>query len=477
MSAKINKLLVKVNGVPAGHVSTRITDDGGLRYSFTYLPDAGPEQALSVTMPIRDESYSSWQVPPALEMSLPEGALKEYLVNRFNKTIYMDPMGLLFVTSRSRIGNISVKLPDDAPRDLAELENSLVQHQKQQDAINTEDITGVTDPELESLFEDLLDRYAIGSGVSGVQPKVLAKTLVGSANNPDKMTLRSPGHIVKTSDNDLPFLSLNEHLCLKVAMRVGLDVPRRVLSDNGEVLILKRFDINRQGGRYHVEDGCVLLTKPANGRYDSSLEKLVGALLATIPRDKRLASAKVLFTQVVLNTLVRNGDGHLKNFMILYDRPENARLSKVFDITTTAAYIRKDEQALVLNGSKNWPSEKDLIRLGRERCGLEQRDCRQIIQKTIEAVKAVGKRIPNEIEKYPGSEHVLTAMVQQWNGAIKSLYAKKTKDIAAIRTELDDVESALITRYGDPYQNQKDRKTRLSKISGPQRTVMHPPTL
>ena len=45
-------------------------------------------------------------------------------------------------------------------------------------------------------------------------------------------------------------------------MRVGLDVPRRTLSDNGEVLILKRFDV-KPGGHYHMEDGCVLLGKPA----------------------------------------------------------------------------------------------------------------------------------------------------------------------------------------------------------------------
>ena len=477
MSAKITRLLVKVNDVPAGHLSARMTDDGGVRYSFTYLPDAGPEQAPSVTMPVRDESYSSWHVPPALEMSLPEGALKAHLTSRFAKVVSMDPMGMLFVTGRSRIGNISVELPGNAPRELVELEKTLVQHEKQQDAIRSDEITGVTDSELESLFEQLLNRYAIGSGVGGVQPKVLARTLVRSAGNPGKMTLRTPGHIVKTSDNDLPFLCLNEHLCLKVAALVGLDVPRRVLADNGEVLILKRFDLNpgKQGGRYHVEDGCVLLARSANDRYESSMEKLVGTMLAAIPGDKRLAAAKSLFTLIVVNTLVRNGDAHLKNFMIMYDRPGNAGLSRVFDITTTAAYIRKDEQALMLNGTRNWPSEKDLIRLGRERCRLEERECREIIWKTIKAVETTGTSIPDEIEKYPGSEQVLTAMAQQWNGGIKSLHAGKDRNVTAIGTELDDVEQALIGRYGDPWLNRENRDERARGISKPQRTVMYTP--
>lgn len=477
MSARINKLLVKVNGAPAGHVATRRTGDGGARYSFTYLPDAGPEQALSVTMPVRDESYATWQMPPALEMSLPEGALKAHLENRFARIVSMDPMGLLFVTGKARIGNITAELPaGNTDPELAELGKLLAQHQQQQDAIDSGEITRVSDSELESLFERLLDRYAIGSGVGGVQPKVLARTMVRSSGNPDKMALRTPGHIVKTSDDDLPFLCLNEHLCLKVAMRAGLDVPSRVLSDNGEALILERFDI-KPGGHYHVEDGCVLLGKPAKDRYEGSMEKLVGALLTSIPDDRRRAASRSLFTQVVVNTLVRNGDAHLKNFAILYDSPGNARLTKVFDITTTAAYdlFGKDLQALTLNGTRNWPSQKDIIRLGRDRCRLEERECREIMEKAITAITTIGKTVPDEIEKYPGSEHVLGAMLQQWNGAVKSLRAGKPKETAAVKTELDGTEQALLASYGDPCLNQKDRKERLRGTREPQRTVMYAP--
>ena len=261
-------------------------------------------------------------------------------------------------------------------------------------------------------------------------------------------------------------------------MRVGLDVPRRTLSDNGEVLILKRFDV-KPDGHYHMEDGCVLLGKPAKDRYEGSMEKLVGALLTGIPDNRRQAAAKSLFTQVVVNTLLRNGDAHLKNFAILYDSPGNARLTKVFDITTTAAYglFGKDLQAMMLNGSRNWPSQKDLIRLGRDRCKLEQRECREIMEKAIRAVTSVGKTMPEQIAKYPGSEHVLGTMLDQWNSAIKSLRAANPKEAATIKTALDETQQDLRDRYGDPYLNQKDRNDRLGKISGPQRTVMHPPTL
>lgn len=478
MSAKINKLLIKVNGVPAGHITTRKTGDGGTRYSFNYLANAGPEQGLSVTMPVRDESYATWQMPPALEMSLPEGPLRAHLESRFARIVSMDPMGLLFITGKARIGNITAELPEDnTDPHLAELDTVLARHRQQQDPIDNTEITRVTDSEIKALFERLLERYAIGSGVGGVQPKVLARMVARTSGNRDTMTLSTPGHIVKTSDDDLPFLCLNEHLCLEVAMQAGLDVPRRVLSDNGEVLVLKRFDVT-PGGHYHVEDGCVLLGKPAKDRYEGSMEKLVGALLASIPDASRRAAAKTLFTQVVVNTLVRNGDAHLKNFAILYDTPGNARLTQVFDITTTAAYdlFGKDMQAMMLNGTRSWPSQKDLIRLGRDRCRLEERECLEIMEKVITAVTTIGKTIPQQIEKYPGSEHILGAMLQQWNGAIKSLRAAKPKEAATIKTALDETEQALRDRYGDPCLNQKDRKDRLRSMNEKQRTVMYAPS-
>lgn len=74
---------------------------------------------------------------------------------------------------------------------------------------------------------------------------------------------------------------------------------------------------------------------------------------------------------------------------------------------------------------------------------------------------AVGKTIPEEIGKRPGSAHVLSAMAQCWNDAIKTLHARKDRDRKAIQTELDGVEKALVERYGDPRQGQRDRDERL----------------
>jgi HipA-like protein len=76
--------------------------------TFAYSHDAPPTRAVSVTMPLRLES---WSVPfgllPVFEMNLPEGALRERLRLAFAKaTGTFDEFDLLSIVGRSQIGRI-----------------------------------------------------------------------------------------------------------------------------------------------------------------------------------------------------------------------------------------------------------------------------------------------------------------------------------------------------------------------------------
>ena len=466
---KVGKLLIRVNGKPSGYLSARDIGAYGIRYSFSYVPDAGPEQALSVTMPVpapgEDSNvYDAVYLPPVLEVGMPEGVLEDHLVQQFTKALTMDEMGLLFITGRSRVGNITAELPpDNTDTELAALAERLREHHRQQDAIDADEVIGVTDDDIETFFGRLLDQYAVGSGVSGMQPKVLARTLGRSQGVEQRFTGSTPDYIVKTSEEQYPYLALNEDLCLRVAALAGLDVPRRVVSENGEVILLRRFDLESGGGRHYFEDGCTLLGLPATKKYDTSIENLTQALLGAVPGMHRRAAAVSLFTLTVVNTLIRNGDAHLKNYAIMYDRPGQARLSKCYDINTTVAYpnLRSDKPALRMHGSHRWPMEKELLRYGRQECQLETRTCKKLINDVISAVEETGKTIPAVIAAHPGAEHVLSAMVAQWNDAIKSLYFKKDGEKKNYKTALDDVEKTLFEQYGDPYRNQQGRKERI----------------
>ena len=66
-----------------------------------------------------------------------------------------------------------------------------------------------------------------------------------------------------------------------------------------------------------------------------------------------------LFTLIVLNCALRNGDAHLKNFGIVYDDVNGeARLAPAYDVVTTSVYLPSDSMALTLNGSTRWPVQR-----------------------------------------------------------------------------------------------------------------------
>jgi serine/threonine-protein kinase HipA len=76
--------------------------------TFAYLPDDPPIRAVSVTMPVRLESWStSFGLLPIFEMNLPEGALRERLRLAFAKaTGTFDEFDLLSIVGRSQVGRI-----------------------------------------------------------------------------------------------------------------------------------------------------------------------------------------------------------------------------------------------------------------------------------------------------------------------------------------------------------------------------------
>jgi len=76
--------------------------------TFAYLPNAEPGRAVSVTMPLR---LDSWSMPfgllPIFEMNLPEGVLRERLRLAFAKaTGTFDEFDLLSIVGRSQVGRI-----------------------------------------------------------------------------------------------------------------------------------------------------------------------------------------------------------------------------------------------------------------------------------------------------------------------------------------------------------------------------------
>lgn len=164
-------------------------------------------------------------------------------------------------------------------------------------------------------------------------------------------------HILKPDhpDEDYPHSVINEWLVMRLAKRLGLDVPevhRRYVPS--PVYLIDRFDRIPDGQgwqRRHVIDACQLLGLDRSFKYSQgSMESL--AALANACRSPAVARAR-LFGWLVFNVLVGNSDAHLKNLSFLVSH-EGVQLAPFYDLLSVATY---DSVAFE---KKGWPTQTQL---------------------------------------------------------------------------------------------------------------------
>src|ERR1700681_3101852 len=381
--------------------------------AFAYLPETVPQRAVSVTMPVR---LPSWDVPfglpPIFEMNLPEGALRERLRLAFAKaTGTFDDFDLLAIIGRSQVGRIRYtgdkeRLNEDVPFQSVD---EILASRRDGD-----------------LFRYLIEKFAVFSGISGVQPKILVRDGNASLTLTNAQPRISPScrggtHIVKFWEpNEFPQLAANEYFCLKAAERCGLDVPRYRLAEDGMALVVYRFDLRPDSTYRGFEDFCVLNARRTDEKYRGSYETSVMKRFGQFANSTHVGEdMEKLFVLIVLNCALRNGDAHLKNFGIVYDDVQGeARLAPVYDLVTTSAYLPRDSMALTLNGTTKWASTKELQRLGETRMGGTPSRVRQVLERIEAAIADTSKDLQAYIKAHAEFMEIGNRMLQQWEEGV-----------------------------------------------------------
>jgi serine/threonine-protein kinase HipA len=192
---------------------------------------------------------------------------------------------------------------------------------------------------------------------------------------------------------------------MSAAKRAGIPVPDFELSDDGGLFILSRFD-QRQGQSLGFEDMGVLTGRGNRDKYQGSYENVARAIRLYCESANPLAQLQQFFDYVALMVMVRNGDGHLKNFGLLYDHPENRasiRLAPLYDVVTTSIYdlsggtspVTKYDKtlALKLGKKRSYPGRKSLLDFGRTICQVMHPQqtlerCADAMSETLKAERA-----------------------------------------------------------------------------------------
>ncbi len=354
---RIRLLDVAVNGSHSGRLAHAST------FTFDYTSDDPGQSSVSLLMPPSILHFDGGgALFPAMDMNLPEGYLFQQIREFFPKQT-ITPMHLLALMGNNGIGRLGYRLPDAPTSTLPAV-------------VNKADLLSSGDGP--ALFQDLMRAYlSTGTGISGIQPKIMV---------PDRATVPVPTLIVKMAAERYPGLSANEFMCLSAAREAGIKVAPFDLSEDGSLLVIERFDIASDGSRLGFEDVASLMGQRvrdtlSDRKYHGSYERVATVLkLINLP-DAELAR---FFEQVAFTAMVRNGDGHLKNFGVLYSGVDDVRLAPMFDVVTTAIYtyqryeggpaLEDHTMALKLfagaKGSKVYPSPRELLDFGRRICGV-----------------------------------------------------------------------------------------------------------
>lgn len=186
------------------------------------------------------------------------------------------------------------------------------------------------------------------------------------------------------------------------------------------MLAVKRFD-EKDGQRLGFEDFTVLNAKTAEQKYKGSIESGLLRRAAEFTRGaERGRALESIYHQTVLNTMLRNGDAHLKNYGLLYERADgDAWLSPAFDIVTTTAWIKDDLQALMLNGTRRWPVRDELLKLA-PRAKLTRAKAVSIIDQTADALERVLPQLRDRLLE-SGYEETAEAVVEAWTTGLESV--------------------------------------------------------
>ena len=407
-----------------GREVATLEQSGDFKSVLTYHPHVAADDFVSLTMPVRLESYV-WddQLPPVLQMNLPEGYLLQVLQEQFGPHIGASPIALLSVIGRNMVGRLQVAAPGaqlDEPAQPIEVAALLKGDNS------------------EAAFAALVRQHAT-SGVSGVVPKFLdAQTTsptvqaepVEAPHQPHpalgthpKASLTTRRHIIKGSSAQLPYVALNEHLCMQVARRV-MPAAQTEVSDDGQALVVHRFDVDEHGQPlWGMEDFCSLLGLRPAAKYDTTWERIAKAVRDHVPGAQRLATFRQLATTLLLTYALRNADCHAKNLALLYTSRANAHLSPAYDMLTTSVYagFQHNPPAIDFMGKRTWAPGKNLQKFIAATFGIQPKEQQYMVQAISDAVADVAPQVRQAMAQHPAFEDIGKRMLMAWAEGVQGL--------------------------------------------------------
>lgn len=394
----------RLNVFASGRRVATLSSPDGFEHHLTYDRDAAASDFVSLLMPVRPQSWTWPALHPFFQVSLPEGFLLDVLREQLGPHLGAHALHLLSVTGHNTIGRIQVSAGESVTGSAALLDLAPLLH----------------GAESAKVFMRLLRDYA-ASGVSGVVPKFLNPASPALFR---KGSLTTERHIIKSSAAALPFMALNEHLCMEVARRTGFAAAATQVSEDGQVLVVERFDSDaRSGQRQGFEDCCSLLGLTPGDKYNATWERVARLVREWVAPVRHRAAMEQLAITLLLTYALGNADCHTKNLGLLYSNLDDVRVAPVYDMLSTRAYDQYADNppGMYVDGRKSWQPGKSLWRMLQQHLQVEPARQRELVQTVCDATASVFPDLLQHTRHTPGFAIIGARMIWEWQKGLLRL--------------------------------------------------------
>ena len=363
-------------------------------YEFCYLPEylsLEKAKAVSMTLPLQEEAYTSPVLFPFFDGLIPEGWLLDVALRNTDISI-LDRMALLLTCCKDCIGAVSVflwKKRREAMCNCLYCYRPLLKGEKDMHTACIKKFFGTTTLPVLDYTTEQLDQLALQiiqdqTSLTGVQPKLSLH--LNEHEGSKRLTIVGlwGGYICKPQTSQYEMMPEVEDLTMHLAEVARIEVVPHTLmrmADDTLCYLTRRIDRTSAGEKIAMEDMCQLTERQTEHKYKSSYERIGKAVLkySSLPK----MDVTNFFELVLFSWLTGNNDMHLKNFS-LYEVADMIRLTPAYDLLNAAIINPKDDEelALTLNGRKKKLQREDFIRSAAT-LGIENVIVERLINKYI----------------------------------------------------------------------------------------------
>jgi len=334
---------VRLYGIPVGVLD--VARDGSLsfRYDDNWMKSKQADKVwrhpISLSMPLTGKVYGHDRAGPFFDGLLPDNRNTRAALARYFQVDASDDYALLYNLGRECPGAVSIVPPDEPviPEDAVTPEFDLLDDDRLAEHIRN--------LPRRPLFVDA-DGEELRLSLPGVHHKAAVIVTQGRVALARGITPTS--HILKVDIDGLEDSIRVENFCLKLAGRLGMDVPLSVVREVHSIpyMLIARYDRTLVTGdfphirRLHQEDFCQALGRFPTEKYEKDGGPGWRECFNLMNRTGDPARHRLeLLNRAIFQFLVNNLDAHAKNYSIVYRRGVIA-LSKLYDVNNATAFRR-----------------------------------------------------------------------------------------------------------------------------------------